>query len=85
MDYQPLTLPGQISTRWVRRGNVDNDPGGVIDIHDLMSLISYLFFLKFAPVTVQSADVNADQAVDMADVTYLVNYLFLLGDPPPSP
>jgi hypothetical protein len=55
---------------------------GVVDIADVIYLISYLFIHGPAPDPIQIGDVNRDQAVDVADVMYLINYLFVEGSPP---
>ncbi len=58
---------------------------GVVDIADVIYLISYLFIHGPAPDPIQAGDVNVDGAVEIADVMYLINYLFIDGPPPCEP
>ena len=58
-------------------GDVNGD--GIIDIEDLIYLISYLYKNGSAPVPLENGDANCDQTIDVGDVVYLINYLFKDG------
>ncbi|HUV29600.1 MAG TPA: hypothetical protein VMY05_00725 [Acidobacteriota bacterium] len=68
-------------------GNVDGDPGEVVDIGDLTALIDYLFITKPAPVLPcpEEANIDADPAgvIDIGDLTALIDYLFITKPAPP--
>lgn len=70
----------------VIRGNINHDPTGVLDIADLVYLVTYMFDLGPAPPCPGEADVNSDGTgdIDIADLIYLVDYMFN-GGPPPVP
>jgi hypothetical protein len=63
----------------------DCNEDGVVDIADVIYLISYLFIHGPAPDPIQTGDVNRDAVVDVADVMYLINHLFIGGSPPGEP
>lgn len=60
-------------------GDVDAD--GIIDLGDVLHLISYLYKGGLAPHPV-TGDCNCDECVDLGDMLYLIIYLFKGG---PSP
>ncbi|UCC45254.1 MAG: right-handed parallel beta-helix repeat-containing protein [Candidatus Zixiibacteriota bacterium] len=65
-------------------GNVDCDPGSVVDIGDLTRLIDYLF-ISFDPICCpEEANIDGDTAgmVDIGDLTALIDYLFISFTPP---
>jgi hypothetical protein len=64
------------------RGNVDNDPGDVINISDVTYLTSFLFNAGPAPECPPEADVTADGVINISDLTHLVGYVFQGGPPP---
>jgi PKD repeat protein len=64
----------------VRCGDVNQDC--IVNIADVVYLITYLFIEGPPPFPCPAADVNTDGKVDIADVVYLINYLFLDGPPP---
>lgn len=61
-------------------GDVDQD--GVIELGDVLYLISYLYKLGPAPDPLVTGDVNCDGIVDLGDVLYLISYLYKGGPPP---
>jgi hypothetical protein len=65
------------------RGDVNAD--GVIDVGDVVQLISYLYRGGDPPVPTEAGDANCDGIVNVADVVYLVNYLYKGGDSPGCP
>ena len=66
----------------VDRGNVDHDPMGVLDIADLVYLVTYMFDGGPPPPCPGEADVDASVLIDIADLIYLVDYMFNTGPAP---
>lgn len=64
------------------RGDANGD--GVIDLGDILFLISYLYKGGPAPNPLWTGDANSDGLVDLGDVLYLVSYLYK-GGPAPCP
>ena len=68
-------------------GNVDGDPGEVVDIGDLTALIDYLFITKPAPELPCPEEANIDGdtegVIDIGDLTALIDYLFITKPAPP--
>ncbi len=60
----------------VLRGDVD-DNGGVINIADLVYLVSYLFQGGPPPPCMEQADLNSDGEVNVADVTRFIDCIFI--------
>lgn len=61
------------------RGNVDGDPGDIVDIADLTFLIDHLF-IGFVPVSCpaeSNIDGDSGGVVDIADLTLLIDHLFI--------
>ncbi|MBD3401834.1 hypothetical protein GF420_02980 [candidate division GN15 bacterium] len=65
-------------------GNVNNDPGGQVDLPDVIFLVNALFLGGDQPECPAAANIDGDQQcnVDLPDVIALVNALFLGGNPP---
>jgi len=65
-------------------GNIDDDPGEIVDLGDLTALIDYLFITFTPPVCIEEANVDGDLEgmVDLGDLTALVDYLFISFTPP---
>ena len=64
------------------RGDANGD--GIINIADIVSLLSQLF--QGVPIECAIAlDVNGDGNADAADAVYLAAYIFQGGPPPPAP
>ncbi|MDH3939218.1 MAG: SBBP repeat-containing protein, partial [candidate division Zixibacteria bacterium] len=64
------------------RGNIDYDPGDLIDISDLVYLVDYMFTGGPAPHCMEEADINGDGQHDIADLVFLVDYMFSGGPDP---
>ncbi len=64
------------------RGNVDYDPGDVIDISDLVYLVDYMFTGGEEPPCFEEADMNGDEVIDISDLVWLVDYMFTGGPQP---
>jgi hypothetical protein len=60
----------------------DADSDGLINLLDILYLISYKFKGGSEPVPLYAADVNADTHVDLLDILYLISYKFKGGDAP---
>ena len=65
------------------RGDVNGD--GIINIGDVVYLVSYLYKNGPAPDPSWVGDANSDGIVNIGDVVYLVSYLYKGGPPPCSP
>ena len=63
-------------------GDVNAD--GLIDLGDLLYLISYLYKGGPAPDPLEAGDVDDNGMVDLGDVLYLISYLYK-GGPAPGP
>jgi len=64
------------------RGDANGD--GVIDLGDILYLISYLYKGGPAPNPLWTGDANSDGVVDLGDILYLVSYLYKGGPAPCS-
>lgn len=66
------------------RGNIDFDPGDVIDISDLIYLVDWMFTGGPNPPCAEEGNVNGDvdENLDIADLVHLVDYMFNGGVPP---
>ena len=62
------------------RGDANGD--GVVELGDVVYLITYLFKSGPAPVPLLSGDANCSGAVELGDVVYLITYLYKGGPPP---
>ncbi len=84
ITYNPLSTSCCIGFR----GNVTGDPGDVIDIQDIVYLVTYMFKSGPPPPCMDEANINgsADGSIDITDLVYLVQYSFKGGaSPPPCP
>ncbi len=61
------------------RGNVDGDPGDLVDIGDVMGLVTYLSGYGDAPPCYLEDDANGSGVIDIADIAFLVSYLVFGG------
>jgi agmatine deiminase len=57
----------------------------IVNVGDVVYLVSYLYKGGAEPLPSESGDCNRDQNVDVGDVVYLVNYLYKNGSPPCDP
>jgi len=60
----------------------DANGSGVIELGDVVYLISYLYKNGPAPVPLLAGDVNCDGIVELGDVVYLISYLYKSGPAP---
>lgn len=60
-------------------GNIDNSPGGSVDIADLTALIDFLFISFTIPpgILAGNVDGSANSNIDIADLTFLIDHLFI--------
>jgi hypothetical protein len=61
-------------------GDADGDE--LVNISDVVFLVSYIFGGGPAPEPLQAADANCDTNVNISDAVYLVSYIFGGGDAP---
>jgi len=62
------------------RGDANGD--GVIDLGDVLYIISYLYKGGPEPLPLEAGDCSCDGVVDLGDVLYLISYLYKGGPPP---
>jgi hypothetical protein len=70
---QPSTMSGWIFTDSIL-GDANSD--GIVDIADVVYLISYLYRGGLPPSPVSLGDFNQDGEVNVADLVALINYLY---------
>jgi hypothetical protein len=80
----------RIPTRFVNAVGItsrtgDCDANCIVNISDVVYIISYIFSDGPAPKPCQSGDVNCDGIVNISDAVYLVSYIFSGGPPPCLP
>ncbi len=63
-------------------GDVNGDL--LVDIADVLFLISYLYKAGPAPDPLERGDLNHDSEVNLGDILYLISYLYKEGPPPLS-
>ncbi|MDH3890718.1 MAG: VCBS repeat-containing protein [candidate division Zixibacteria bacterium] len=68
----------------IRRGNVDHDPAGQIDISDLIHLVDFMFNSGPEPPNLDEANVDGLAGIEISDLVYLVDYMFTNGPEPPA-
>jgi hypothetical protein len=67
-----------------RRGDINDD--GLVDLSDVVALLSYLFLDGWPPSCPDAADVDGEgDQLELTDAIYLLSALFLAGPPPVSP
>jgi hypothetical protein len=65
------------------RGDANGD--GIINVGDIVYLVSYLYKSGPVPAPIWVGDCNCDEIVNVGDVVYLVSYLYKGGPPPGCP
>ena len=65
---------------WDYRGDVNGD--GIVDVGDVVYLISYLYRGGPPPDPMNMGDVNCDGIVNLGDVVFLISYLYKSGPVP---
>ena len=60
----------------------DCNRDGLVELGDVVHLISYLYKSGPAPVPLLAGDCNCDEEVQLGDVVYLISYLYKSGDAP---
>jgi len=82
VSYTPRTnLPYCFTVFAPELGDANAD--GIVDIGDVVYLISYLYRGGPPPTPPEVGDTNCDGIVDIGDVVRLIGYLYR-GEPPPS-
>jgi len=71
---------GELFVWWSLPGDATGD--SVVNIGDVVFMVSYLYKEGPESCVMEAADANADGLVDIGDVVYLINYLFKGGPPP---
>ena len=57
----------------------------VVNVGDIVFLVSYLYKGGPAPVPLWVGDVNCDGVINVGDIVYMINYLYKGGCPPCEP
>ncbi len=65
---------------WDYRGDANGD--GIVNVGDIVFLVSYLYKNGPPPVPVSEGDVNCDGIVNVGDIVFLVSYLYRNGPVP---
>jgi agmatine/peptidylarginine deiminase len=60
----------------------DANGDGLVDIDDVVWLISYIFSAGSPPYPYESGDVDCQSGIDIDDVVYLIGYIFSQGPEP---
>jgi len=63
----------------------DANGDGIVNVGDIVYLVSYLYKGGPAPNPVWAGDCNCDEVVNVGDIVYLVSYLYKGGPPPGCP
>ncbi|MEW6051758.1 MAG: carboxypeptidase regulatory-like domain-containing protein [Candidatus Zixiibacteriota bacterium] len=66
-------------------GNVDGDPGDVVDIGDLSLMVDFLFFGGTISTCFAENDVDLSSSVDISDLQVLIDFLFFGSGIPSCP
>lgn len=74
------THPGSLTIRLSVPGDANND--SLVNLGDIIFLLSYLYKHGSVPCVIEAADANADCRIDLGDVVYLISFLFRGGLPP---
>ena len=71
---------GFVHASSVRRGDANAD--GIINVGDIVYLVTYLYKGGPSPIPPEAGDANCDGVVNVGDIVYLVSYLYKGGPPP---
>ena len=84
MSYNSGTKNDFVTIKYVQTGlwRGDANTDGIVDLGDLIFLISYLYKGDATPDPLTVGDCNCDQTIQLGDVVFLANYLFKSGPPP---
>lgn len=84
-QYNPQTVSftdGFVTLYMPTAGDANGD--GMVNVGDVVFLISYIFNFGPAPYPLFAGDVNCDGEVNVADAVYLIVHIFQGGPPPVS-
>jgi predicted GH43/DUF377 family glycosyl hydrolase len=81
-DDAGIIMPhiGLAKSYTVRPGDANGD--GVVDVFDVVFLLTYLYEGGAAPKRTSAVDSDCDHAIDVFDILYLVKYTFAGGPEP---
>ena len=71
---------GYVHASHVNRGDANGD--GIVNVGDIVYLVSYLYKGGPEPTPAEAGDVNLDGIINVGDIVYLVSYLYKGGPPP---
>jgi hypothetical protein len=79
-QVSPVVMSGQLITRDIVRGDLDND--GKRNLADITRLIAAVYLGGEPPVALQAGDCEIDQKLNLADITKLISFVYLGGSDP---
>ena len=71
---------GYVHAASIKRGDANGD--GIVNVGDIVYLVSYLFKGGPEPTPMEAGDANRDGITNVGDIVYLVSYLYKGGPPP---
>jgi hypothetical protein len=71
---------GYVYAASIKRGDANGD--GIVNVGDIVYLVSYLYKGGPEPTPEEAGDVNRDGIINVGDIVYLVSYLYKGGPPP---
>ena len=71
---------GYVYATSIKRGDANGD--GIVNVGDIVYLVSYLYKGGPEPTPEEAGDVNLDGIINVGDIVYLVSYLYKGGPPP---
>ena len=71
---------GYVYAASIKRGDANGD--GIVNVGDIVYLVSYLYKAGPEPTPEEAGDVNLDGIINVGDIVYLVSYLYKGGPPP---
>jgi hypothetical protein len=71
---------GYVYAAGIKRGDANGD--GIVNVGDIVYLVSYLYKGGPEPTPMEAGDANRDGIINVGDIVYLVSYLYKGGPPP---
>ena len=71
---------GFVHAASIDRGDANGD--GIVNVGDIVYLVSYLYKGGPGPTPMEAGDANCDGITNVGDIVYLVSYLYKGGPPP---
>ena len=84
-SYSSETFWDYLTIRYSQALRGDANGDSVIDVGDVVYLVTYLYRSGPAPSPLEAGNTNCDETLNVGDVVYLVSYLYKNGPPPGCP